>query len=87
LYIADYSATDYSHQFMGSILQALEKRTSALTIGEVAELLGVSERTLRRQVKIRVIPFFRVGMQIRFDPQRLADWLKHREIIPPLASS
>jgi excisionase family DNA binding protein len=79
---ADYSATDYSHHYMGSSLQNLEKRMSALTIGEVAELLRVSDDTLRRQVKRREIPFFRVGMQIRFDPQRLADWLKHREIIP-----
>jgi excisionase family DNA binding protein len=61
LYIADYSATDYSHHYMGSILQNLEKRMTALTIGEVAELLRVSDDTLRRQVKRREIPFFRVG--------------------------
>ena len=46
-----------------------------LTIGEVAEYLGVTERHVRRLVAERRIPFVKWGHLLRFDPVELAAWI------------
>jgi excisionase family DNA binding protein len=48
-----------------------------LTVTEVAELLAVSERTLKRLVT-RGFPCLRVGRSLRFEPQAVARWLSAR---------
>jgi excisionase family DNA binding protein len=44
----------------------LERRL--LTAAELAHLLGISPRTLRRHVKSGAIPSMRIGRLLRFDP-------------------
>lgn len=46
-----------------------------LTIGEVAEYLGVTERHIRRLVAERRIPFVKWGHLLRFDPAEIAAWI------------
>ena len=46
-----------------------------LTIGEVAEYLGVTDRHIRRLVAERRIPFIKWGHLLRFDPDEIADWI------------
>ncbi len=41
------------------------------TIAEVAEYLGISQRTVRRMVKIRVLPVVRIGRSIRVSESAL----------------
>ncbi len=46
-----------------------------LTIGELADYLGVTERHVRRLVAERRIPFVKWGHLLRFDPHEIAAWL------------
>ena len=46
-----------------------------LTIGEVAEYLGVTERHVRRLVAERRIPYVKWGHLLRFDPEEIAAWI------------
>jgi len=50
-----------------------------LRIDEVAELLGVSVRHVRRLVFERRIPYLKWGHLLRFDPDELRTWIdEHR---------
>ena len=53
-----------------------------LAIGELAELLGVSERHVRRLVAERRIPFIKWGHFLRFDPNEIERWLDRSRINP-----
>jgi excisionase family DNA binding protein len=50
--------------------------TTLLKVEEVAALLRVSVKLVYSMVETRRIPHVRIGNRVRFDPQRLADWLK-----------
>lgn len=54
---------------------AKRKLPQLLTIGEVAEYLGVTERHVRRLVAERRIPFVKWGHLLRFDPEEIAAWI------------
>jgi excisionase family DNA binding protein len=47
----------------------------ALTAKELAKLLNVSPITIFKQAKKGVIPCFRIGTCVRFEPKKTADWL------------
>jgi excisionase family DNA binding protein len=47
----------------------------ALTAVELAGLLSVSPITIYKQAKKGIIPSFRVGTSVRFDPRKTADWI------------
>src|SRR3546814_7471107 len=52
-------------------------------IADVAELLGVEVRHVRRLVHELRIPFIRWGHLLRFDPLKLAAWIdSHRPLCP-----
>ncbi len=64
-------------------IEELRERAAApqevLTMPEAAELVGVSERTLRRMVRKRAVPFYRIGpgrRLIRFRRTQLVEWQK-----------
>ena len=46
-----------------------------LDLPEVAELLGVGERHVRRLVFERRIPFVKWGRLLRFERRAIAEWL------------
>jgi excisionase family DNA binding protein len=56
----------------------LDKRATALTVSEVAEILNISERQVYKLASLNVIPCFRVGSSIRFDPSQVAAWLRQK---------
>lgn len=60
-------------------------------IGDVAELLGVEVRHVRRLVHERRIPFIKWGHLLRFDPYDIAAWIdSHRHedrLTPPVTLS
>jgi excisionase family DNA binding protein len=41
------------------------------TIAEVAEYLGISQRTVRRMIKTRVLPVIRIGRSMRVSESAL----------------
>lgn len=52
-----------------------ELRRRLLNITELAELLGVNTRHVRRLVAERRIPFIKWGHLIRFDPVEVKHWV------------
>ena len=53
----------------------VRKLRRLLTIKEVTELLGVTERHIRRLVNERRIPYVKWGHLLPFDPDEIAAWL------------
>jgi excisionase family DNA binding protein len=51
-------------------------------IAEVAEVLGVEVRHVRRLVADRRIPFIKWGHLLRFDPLEVAAWIDEHRLIP-----
>jgi excisionase family DNA binding protein len=58
-----------------------------LSVGEVAELLGTSERFPRRLIAERRIEFIRVGRYVRIPESALAEFLKAGRVEPLTAAS
>ena len=50
-----------------------------LTLSEVAALLKLNARTVRRMVAEQRLPCVRIGRQLRFAPVALSRWLQARE--------
>jgi excisionase family DNA binding protein len=61
-----------------SIPDHLETIDRAMTTAELAQVLGVSRRSIFDLAKAGRIPSFRVGSSVRFDPHRVATWLRAR---------
>ena len=61
-----------------TLIQILESRGEALTVQEVAELLGVSDKNIYEMVADGTLPAFYVGRSVRLDPQDIADWLRKK---------
>src|SRR5437763_17194845 len=57
-----------------TLIQALESRREALTVQEVADLLGVSDKHIYEMIADGRLPAFRVGRSVRIDPPHIADW-------------
>jgi excisionase family DNA binding protein len=56
-----------------------------LDTAELAKILGVSERTLRRHVKAGLIPAVRIGKLVRFHPDYVEKiFLQLAELSTPL---
>jgi excisionase family DNA binding protein len=53
-----------------------------LPIAEVAEVLGVDVRHVRRLVHERRIPFIKWGHLLRFDPAEICDWIDENRRLP-----
>lgn len=58
-----------------TLAEQLRSKKKALTVEELADVLGIAIRTLYKEVEDNRIPFFRVRSSIRFDPHQVADWL------------
>ena len=59
-----------------SLIDRLKTFERAITADELADLLQVSRLTIIRKAKRGVIPSFRVGTCIRFDPKAISLWLR-----------
>ncbi|MBW2044328.1 MAG: helix-turn-helix domain-containing protein [Deltaproteobacteria bacterium] len=53
-----------------------------LSIQELAEYLGVKKNTLYSWVNMRKIPYTKVGRLVRFEKQKIDEWLKKHEVEP-----
>jgi len=63
---------------MARIVQTLESKEHALKAAELAKLLGVTRQHIYKMAAASVIPSFRVGAAVRFDPRQIAEWLTRR---------
>ena len=57
-------------------------RPALIDLPAVAELLGVTERHVRRLVAERRIPFYKWGHFLRFDPDEVKAWIREHRIGP-----
>ena len=59
-------------------------RAALIDLPAVAEMLGVTERHVRRLVAERRIPFYKWGHFLRFDPVEVREWIQdHRRGLGP----
>ncbi len=55
-----------------------------LTVNQVAVMLGIAEKTVRKYIWLRSIPYVKIGGHVRFDQDKILAWLEEREV-PTLA--
>ena len=60
------------------LLENLERRTGALKVAELAELLGVTPQHIYKMATCSKLSSIRISGAVRFDPQEVGDWLKKR---------
>lgn len=58
------------------LIEKLEQSHRALLVREVAELFRVTPGTVYRLSRQNVIPSFRFGGSLRFDPCKLSAWMR-----------
>ena len=63
-----------------TIADIIEAFDHALSVEELAPLLGLSESNLYSKAREGRIPSYRIFGSIRFDPQKTAEWLRHQFI-------
>jgi excisionase family DNA binding protein len=56
----------------------IDGRSNALTVSDVAELLQISERQVYKLAAENLIPSFKIGGSVRFDPATIAAWLRQK---------
>ena len=59
-----------------------EPTPALIGVADVAELLGTSERFVRRLVAERRVPFHKVGKYVRFDPVDIELYLAAQRVEP-----
>jgi excisionase family DNA binding protein len=73
-------STVTTHAFRRTTMAATGTLPQLLTIDELAERLGVSNRHVRRLVAERRVPYLKVGKFVRFDPSEIAVWLDRTRV-------
>jgi len=67
---------DMGQETLTSIADRIERIPHALTVRELMAILRVSNQTIYRMCTDQTIPFFLVRGSYRFDPKRIAEWLR-----------
>jgi len=60
-------------------LETIENWGKLLTVEQLGELTSISPKTLYRYIKLRKIPFIKIGNCIRLCPKAIAAWLRARQ--------
>ena len=55
-----------------------------ITIEELADYIGVSQKTIRNWISLRSIPFLRIGKKTFFRYEKISSWLQTKEFEPCL---
>ena len=63
-----------------SLADRIEGTRHALTVRELMAILQVSDQTIYRMIADQTIPFFLVRGSYRFDPKKIAEWLRKRSM-------
>ena len=65
-----------------NLIEQFEARCGALKVSDLTEPLGMDDKTIYRMAARGLIPSFRLGGAIRFDPQEIANWLRAKYSMP-----
>ena len=55
-----------------------------IRIEELADYIGVSQKTIRNWISLRSIPFLRIGKKTFFRYEKISSWLQTKEFEPCL---
>lgn len=69
-----------------NLIEQLEARNGAMKVAELRELLGVDDKHIYRMAARGSLPSFHVGGAVRFDPQKVANWLRAKYGVVPVDS-
>ena len=69
------------------IASRLEQLKGLLTVRELRTHLNLSKTTLYDKVQQGTVPYLRFGTTIRFDPVRIAIWLREQEVCRDLPTA
>lgn len=61
-----------------NLIEELESRRGGIKVADLACILGVDDKHIYRMAARGLLPSFRVGGAVRFDPQEIAKWLRER---------
>ena len=53
-----------------------------INVTEAAEWLGVTSQTLYKMVSHRRVPYVKVGGALKFDPEKLQEWITANSVMP-----
>jgi len=65
-----------------SLAEQIERIERALSVREVARLLGLCRASVYRYIDTGIIPAIRIGTTLRIDPKALAQCLRQRALTP-----
>ena len=65
-----------------SLSEQIERIERALSVREVARLLGLCRASVYRYIDAGIIPAIRIGTTVRIDPKALAHCLRQRTLLP-----
>jgi excisionase family DNA binding protein len=63
-----------------TIADQIEQVPHALTVRDLKRILQVSDQTIYRMIADQTVPFFLVRGSYRFDPKRIAEWLRKQSM-------
>lgn len=63
---------------INSIGDRIRAYQRAMTADDLAELFGIHTDTVYKQARSGVIPSFRIGTSVRFDPKSVAEWYEQQ---------
>ena len=61
-----------------TLIDKIEKRTSALKVEDLAQLLEVTPSHIYSLAARGIIPSLRIAGAVRLDPHQIAAWLRNR---------
>jgi len=67
-----------------SLPEELESKPGLINVTELSHILGLHPVTVREWAREGRLPHVRVGYNIKFDRQRIADWIRDRELAIPV---
>lgn len=67
-----------------SLPEELESKPGLINVAELSSILDLHPVTVREWARAGRLPYVRVGHNIKFDRQRIADWIRERELAIPV---
>ena len=84
--MADFTAQEMAEIETLTLTKKIAKVSrdrGAMTAKEVAQMLGISPKTVFKLARKGRIPSFRVGTAVRFEPRLVIDWLRQQRTGQP----
>ena len=64
------------HENGMELVERLEAGSTALRARDLAKMFGVTQQHIYKLAALGIIPSFRIGTAVRFDPRSIAEWLR-----------